>query len=400
MPPAEVNPAVPRRCPRSSCTCWRRSRTTATRRADGLVHDLERLRDADGRRQRRCGSASTTFRCGCCRRRGWSAATREIAALQEAFEDALAGRCRGVLVSGAPGVGKTALVDELRPVVTGSGRLVRGRQVRPVPARPRVRRGRIRRSARWAGCCWPSRRSELAALRERILAALGPNAGLLTAVVPEFAALLGVPPDRGRSADRAGAGAAQRRWTCCARSRRRKRPLVLFVDDLQWAGRTPLGFIDLVLSEEPIEGLLLVGAYRERRRRRGASAGGAAGPLARAGRRAAPPAGQPAGAEPRRRWSPRCCTWTRPAAAGLARLIEPHTRGNPYETVELLNALRRDGVLTRDGGRLALGRRRPFARTCGRSEVAELLGGARRGDAAARPGGWWRRWRAWAGGRS
>ena len=43
----------------------------------------------------------------------------EVAALQEAFEDALAGRCRGVLVSGAPGVGKTALADELRPVVTG-----------------------------------------------------------------------------------------------------------------------------------------------------------------------------------------------------------------------------------------------------------------------------------------
>ena len=43
----------------------------------------------------------------------------------------------------------------------------------------------------------------------------------------------------------------------------RKRPLVLFLDDLQWAGRTPLGFVDLVLSEEPVDGLLLVGAYRE-----------------------------------------------------------------------------------------------------------------------------------------
>jgi hypothetical protein len=32
--------------------------------------------------------------------------------------------------------------------------------------------------------------------------------------------------------------------------------------------------------------------------------------------------------------------------AGLAAVIELHTRGNPYETVELLNALRRDGLLT------------------------------------------------------
>ena len=43
----------------------------------------------------------------------------------------------------------------------------------------------------------------------------------------------------------------------------RKRPVVLFLDDLQWAGRTPLGFVDLVLSEKRIDGLLLVGAYRE-----------------------------------------------------------------------------------------------------------------------------------------
>jgi hypothetical protein len=33
-------------------------------------------------------------------------------------------------------------------------------------------------------------------------------------------------------------------------------------------------------------------------------------------------------------------------AAPLAEAIEPHTRGNPSETVELLNVLRRDGVLT------------------------------------------------------
>ena len=32
----------------------------------------------------------------------------------------------------------------------------------------------------------------------------------------------------------------------------------------------------------------------------------------------------------------------RAAAAGLAEVIVPYTRGNPYETLELLDALRRD----------------------------------------------------------
>ena len=43
------------------------------------------------------------------------------------------------------------------------------------------------------------------------------------------------------------------------------------------------------------------------------------------------------------------------AAAGLAEVIEPHTSGNPYETVELLNALRRDGVLAATADRVAVG---------------------------------------------
>ncbi len=131
--------------------------------------------------------------------------------------------------------------------------------------------------------------------------------------------------------------------------------MVVFVDDLQWAGRTPLGFVDLVLSEEPIEGLLLVGAYRE-------GEVDPAHPLAallsrwreQAGRAAAA-AGQPAGLRSRSPWSRRCCTLDRATAAGLAEVIRPHTSGNPYETVELLNALRRDGVLTATAGRVAMG---------------------------------------------
>ncbi len=60
------------------------------------------------------------------------------------------------------------------------------------------------------------------------------------------------------------------------------------------------------------------------------------------------------------------------AAAGLVEVIEPHTSGNPYETVELLNALRRDGVLTAT----AAGWRWDAAAVrahLGRSEVAGLL---------------------------
>ena len=96
----------------------------------------------------------------------------------------------------APGVGKTALVDELRPVVTGrdgwfvAGKFDQYRRDLEFDAAYQAFRalGRL---------LLAEPEDELAEVRERILAAVGPNAGLLTAVVPEFAALLAVPPDPG-----------------------------------------------------------------------------------------------------------------------------------------------------------------------------------------------------------
>jgi predicted ATPase len=145
----------------------------------------------------------------------------------------LADPCRAVLVSGATGVGKSALVDELRPVVTGSdGWFVAYQAFRAL--------GRL---------LLAEPEQELAQVRERILRAVGPNAGLLTATVPEFAALLAVPPDAG-DALTAQVRAQRNAMEVLRAVASRKRPVVVFLDDLQWAGRSPLGFVDLVLGEE------------------------------------------------------------------------------------------------------------------------------------------------------
>src|SRR5882757_8964372 len=269
--------------------------------------------------------------------------TPGVPGLREALDEALAGRCQGVVVGEAPGVGKTALVDELRAAVTGrDGWYVAGKFDQ---YRRHLEFNAVHLVFRALGrLLLAEPEEELAQLRDRILRAVGPNAGLQSAAIPEFAALLGVAPDAGDPLT--AAVRAQRVGVAVLRAvASPKRPLVVFVDDLQWAGRTALGFVDAVLSEGPIEGLLLVVAYREDEVDAGHQL---AEPLARwrdqAGVRFIrldnlPTASLAAMVGEMLRVGPG-------PAAGLAELVEPYTAGNPYETVELLNALRSDGLLT------------------------------------------------------
>jgi len=176
----------------------------------------------------------------------------------------------------------------------------------------------------------------------------------------------------GGSADRASAGAARER-PAAARGRVAETALVFFVDDLQWAGRTPLGLFDLALSEEPVEGLLLVGAYRAQ----DVEATHLLAPMVARWRQQAGlhqvrledlPVSGLAGMVAEMLHADRA------AAAALADVIGPYTSGNPYQTVELLNALRRDGVLnaTAAGWRWDAAAVRAHL---GRSDVAGLLAG-------------------------
>src|SRR5271166_1278469 len=342
-PPTQVNPAVPVFLSEIIMHLLEKEPDHRYQTAEGVVYDLERLRDARPRPAAaglRVGEHDVRLRLLPPSR--LVGRDSEVAALQAAFEDALAGRCRGVLVVGAPGVGKTALADELRPVVTGAdGWFVAGKFD---AYRRDLEFDAVNQALRALGrLLLAEPDEELAKVREQILDAAGPNAGLLAATVPEFAALLAVPPDPGDPLT--AQVRAQRAAVAVLRAvASRNRPLVVFIDDLQWAGRTALGFVDLVLSEELVGGLLLVGAYR-------AGDVDPAHPLAallsrwrdQAGVRHLRLVNLPV---------PSLVAMVaemlhadRAAAAGLVEVIGPHTRGNPYETVELLNALRRDGVL-------------------------------------------------------
>jgi predicted ATPase/signal transduction histidine kinase len=343
-PVAQVNPAIPKELSQVIMHLLEKEPDNRYQTADGAAYDLERVRDAatcPGTSALHVGERDIPLRLVPPSQLAGREA--EVAALAGAFDAMLAGRCRGVLVSGAPGVGKTALADQLRPVVTGSdGWFVAGkfdayrRDLEFSAANQAFRAlGRLLLAE-------PD--DELARVRRRILDAVGPNAGILAAAVPEFAALLAVPPDPGDPLS-AQARVQQAGMAALRAVASRKRPVVMFIDDLQWAGRTSLGFVDLLLSDDPIDGLLLVGVYATSDVH---TAHVLAAPLSRW-------QDQPGVQHLQLDNLPgpshvamiaEMLHVNEAAVVGLAGAIEPYTSGNPYETVELLNALRRDGLLT------------------------------------------------------
>jgi diguanylate cyclase (GGDEF)-like protein len=308
--------------------------------ADGLIHDLEQL--AHGRAAVRVGEHD--FPTGLVRPSRLVGRAGEQATLAAAFQGAISGRCRGVVVGGAAGVGKTSLINEVRPLATtnhgwfAAGKFDQDRRDQEYDA--------VRQALRGLGrLLLAEPDEELAGVRRRLLRALGPNAGLATAALPEFATLLGVPPNPGDPLT--AQVRAQRTAVAILRAvASRERPVVFVVEDLQWAARTPLGVVDAVFSgEEKLDGLLLLATYRE-------DEVDAAHPLAamlarwhgqpvapdfvRLGNLPGPTQAELVGDMLR----------LAPAdAVALAEAIAPYTKGNPYDTIELLNALRRDGAL-------------------------------------------------------
>ncbi len=270
----------------------------------------------------------------------------ELALLQAALSEAARGIFTSVLVTGAPGVGKSALMNELRAAVAD-------RQGWFVAGRFDAQRQDISASA-FHQCFRALGRLLLATpdallqpLRERMLRALGANAGLFADVNPEFIEVLGVAPEPGQDDPML---VAQRLLRASMEVLRQLSdsgwPIVLVLDDLQWAPERSLSLIDALLTEPSLGSLLLVLVSRdtqadpthplhaklERWQRLGVAPRPL--PLQNLTREAL---ALVLGGMLRLQSEP---------AAHLATALYPRTAGNPFDAIELVNALRTDGLLT------------------------------------------------------
>lgn len=275
----------------------------------------------------------------------------ELRILQQSIDQAVNGKINCMLVAGAPGVGKSALISELRPMITAqrgwfvSTKFDQYRQDGPKSAVETMRAlGRLLLS---------EPEEQLAVYRERIIKGLGSNLGLGPSLLPEFQLLLGEQP-RIMIADprEAEARMIQATLDLLRSVTLLDRPVVMVFDDVQWAPSMTLRLFDAIITAtEPIPGLLVVGAFRS-------NEVDAAHPLR----------------EHIARWEqlgialPHIKLSNLPPsdisllissmlrlplaeAQTLSIALSERTDGNPYDTVELINALRQDGLLVQRNSR-------------------------------------------------
>jgi predicted ATPase len=189
--------------------------------------------------------------------------------------------------------------------------------------------------------------ADLASARVRLLEALGPNVGLAAALVPALGLLLEVAPEMpsGDSKEvearilRAGLDILHAVVSPA-------RPVVMVVDDLQWSRPISIAFLEAVLTDDALAGLLLLGAYRD------TDVDGAQPSPAILARwedlGVAPPRLQLRNLQPVDvgRLLQEMLRLPAEQAAGLAEAIGQRTGGNPFDTLQLVNALRSDGALS------------------------------------------------------
>jgi predicted ATPase len=188
---------------------------------------------------------------------------KEIAILVEAFENASRGKVALMLVSGYSGIGKTTLINEVqKPIVHRRGIFISGkfdqlhREI-PYSALTRAFQGLIQQIL-------TESEEQISWWREDLLEALGQIGQVIIDVIPEVVLIIGPQPPVPHLAPTE----AQNRFQLVFKRfiqvfARPERPLVIFLDDLQWVSAATMTLLREIVSDSQLHHLFLIGTYRD-----------------------------------------------------------------------------------------------------------------------------------------
>ena len=185
----------------------------------------------------------------------------ELRTLLEGFERVCTGETGILMVAGYSGVGKSSLINAVhRPLVRARGRFIEGkfdvyRRDKPLTALVQAFRTLVVQLLVEGDTDHWKRELELA---------LAGNIGVIAKELPELAHIMGPidpPAEVGAIEARNRLHFAFQRFV--STFARRESPLVIFIDDLQWADQASLELIRAILTNPESQYLYFLGCYRE-----------------------------------------------------------------------------------------------------------------------------------------
>ncbi|HIK07410.1 MAG TPA: AAA family ATPase [Trichormus sp. M33_DOE_039] len=185
----------------------------------------------------------------------------EVDTLLQAFERVSLGATEMMLVAGFSGIGKTVVVNEVhKPIVQQRGYFIKGKFdqfQRNIPFSAFVQAFRD-----LMGQLLTESDAQIQQWQSKILEAVGENGQVIIEVIPELEKIIGqqspVPELSG--------SAAQNRFNLLFQKFTQvfttvEHPLVIFLDDLQWADSASLKLMQLLMADTGH--LFMIGAYRD-----------------------------------------------------------------------------------------------------------------------------------------
>ncbi|MDM8519475.1 AAA family ATPase [Anaerolineales bacterium HSG6] len=187
---------------------------------------------------------------------------KEIDILLTAFDRASIGSSEMMLVAGYSGIGKTVLVQEVhKPITRQRGYFISGKfdQLQrdiPYASLTQAFQSLVRQLL-------AEDEAEITVWKEKLLATLGESGQVIVDVIPNLEQLIGPQP----AVPELGPMESQNRFNLFFQNfiqlfAQPEHPLVIFLDDLQWADTASLKLLNLLMTTDS-QNLFVIGAYRD-----------------------------------------------------------------------------------------------------------------------------------------
>lgn len=188
---------------------------------------------------------------------------KELNLLMDAFSRISEGQLETVLVGGYSGTGKSVLVHEThRPITAKKGYFMEGKFDQFQRSKPYL--AFIQAFTSFVSILLTENETRLEPIRQQINHVLGDEGKVLTELIPNLELLIGKQPE----IPRLGGLESQNRLNYLFSSfikaiATADHPVVLFIDDLQWADSASLSLLNVLMSNKELSHFMCICAYRD-----------------------------------------------------------------------------------------------------------------------------------------